>query len=249
MTQRMTSTSYVEGLDYSQYNEQHGITGPWLATSSYRPVDEFSASSQNVETASKTAFEPLIYENGSGYEAGPGRSSAFQTSFVYNWWLCILSVVVSILAMVAIVVLLAIADGSSLPRLPLSITVNTYISFFATIAKAAMLVPVAESISQLKWLWFRQARKLEDIQIFDDASRGPLGSIRLILRMKAIQFVAVGGLITVLSMLLDPFIQQIVSYPARSIEVGSASIGRAQAYDANLWIAICKSYPYHCYIL
>jgi hypothetical protein len=77
----------------------------------------------------------------------------------------------------AIVALLVIADGSSLPKLPLSITVNVYISFFVAIAKAAMPVAVSDSIGQLKWLWFLQPSALQNIQIFDEASRGPLVSI------------------------------------------------------------------------
>lgn len=72
--------------------------------------------------------------------------------FIYNWWLCIISVLISILALMAIIILLVIVDGKTLPKLPLSITVNTYISFCATIAKATMLFAVAESLSQLKWL-------------------------------------------------------------------------------------------------
>lgn len=78
--------------------------------------------------------------------------------------------------MIAVVALLMVADGSPLPKLPLSVTVNTYISFCIAIAKAAMLVPVAGSINQLKWLWFRQSKVLQDIQILDEASRGPLVS-------------------------------------------------------------------------
>jgi hypothetical protein len=33
---------------------------------------------------------------------------------------------------------------------------------------------------------------------------------------------------------MDPFTQQIVSYPSEQVEVGSASVGRAQGYDSNL---------------
>lgn len=73
--------------------------------------------------------------------------------FLYNWWLCIVSVISSVLALLAIVIILAFVDGRTLPRLPFNITVNTYISFFSTIAKATMLFAVAECLSQLKWLW------------------------------------------------------------------------------------------------
>jgi hypothetical protein len=33
---------------------------------------------------------------------------------------------------------------------------------------------------------------------------------------------------------MDPFAQQVVSYPSKQVEVGSASVGKAQGYDSNL---------------
>ena len=49
-----------------------------------------------------------------------------------------------------------------------------------TVAKAALLLPVAECISQLKWIYFQeQARTLEHIDLFDRASRGPFGALQL----------------------------------------------------------------------
>jgi len=44
-----------------------------------------------------------------------------------------------------------------------------------------MMVAVAAGISQQKWNWFsRRARVVKDLQVFDDASRGPWGSIKLV---------------------------------------------------------------------
>lgn len=187
---------------------------------------------------SKASIEPLIYDYSPTYpireHSGPPKWLSELWAFIYNWWLCIASLIVSLLALGAIVVFLALVDGRSLPKLPLSITVNTYVSFFGTITKASMLVAVAESISQLKWLWFRQPRTLEDIQTFDDASRGPLGAVQLLLKTKAMKLAALGSLITVLSLVMDPFAQQIVSYPTRSVVVNKATVGTAQTYDAGL---------------
>lgn len=58
-----------------------------------------------------------------------------------------------------------------------TLTVNGFVSLFATLSKAFMLVPVARSISQLKWLWFhRRYRPLIDLEDVDGASRGVMGS-------------------------------------------------------------------------
>jgi hypothetical protein len=224
---------------FSPYGPPHS-SGPWQQPPNPLFCDSSAPNSPSYFGApGKPQNEPLIYdhESDSPRQRGLLRSSP---SFIYNWWVCILSLFVSVSAIAAIVVLLLIVDGQTLPRLPLNITVNTYISFCSTLAKGTMLVAVNESISQLKWLWFRQPRTLQDIQVFDDASRGPMGAVRLIFRTKA-SLVALGSLVAVLALVMDPFAQQIVSYPSRSIYINSATVGRAQSYDAGLALKSCKA--------
>lgn len=187
----------------------------------------------------KQFIEPLIREYEPSFHR-PTRIPDRLAIFLYNWWLCIISIVTSILALAAIVILLAVVDNRTLPKLPLSITVNTYISFFATIAKATMLFAVAESLSQLKWLWFRQPRMLDEIQTFDDASRGPMGAVKLIIQTSAFHLATLGSLITILSLVMDPFAQQILSYPERIVQVGTARVTRAQAYNEQVDLSTCK---------
>lgn len=43
--------------------------------------------------------------------------------------------------------------------------------------------------------------------------------------------VGVGAIIMLLAIVMDPFAQQIVAYPTRKVDVGVASVGRAQSYD------------------
>ena len=40
-------------------------------------------------------------------------------------------------------------------------------------------------IGQLKWLWIKHARSLLDFVDFDIASRGPLGSLLLLVRLRS----------------------------------------------------------------
>lgn len=69
---------------------------------------------------------------------------------------------------------------------PFSLTVNAFLQIFTTMLRGAILMPVAQSISQLKYTWFTSSsRSLEDFGTFDDASRGIWGSLRLIWRQKA----------------------------------------------------------------
>jgi hypothetical protein len=196
--------------------------------------DAYPGSAAYFGAPPKPDYEPLIhdYESSGSTPQQRGPLKNFP-SFIYNWWICILSVFASLCAIVAIVGLLVLVDGKPIPSLPLQITVNTYVSFFAKIAEGTMLVAVNESISQLKWLWFREPRTLQDIQLFDDASRGPFGAVRLMIRTKT-GLIVLGGLVAVLALALDPFSQIIVSYPSRSVVKKTASVGRAQAYDSGL---------------
>lgn len=60
------------------------------------------------------------------------------------------------------------------------ITLNAFVAVFSAVAKAALILPVSEAIGQLKWIWFRDGRRLYDFHAFDNASRGPLGSVLLL---------------------------------------------------------------------
>ncbi len=87
---------------------------------------------------------------------------------------------VSLLSMVAIVLVLRLHEGRPLPTWPFSITINSLVSVFTTIMKATMLVPIAAGISQMKWHWFQQHHVLNDIEVYDEASRGPWGGLKLL---------------------------------------------------------------------
>ena len=167
---------------------------PWQQPPSPQFYDNSAPSSPYSNPPYKPQYEPVIHEGGfqTPQQRGPLRNFP---SFIYNWWLCILSVFISLCALAAIAGILFFVDGRPIPNLPLKITVNTYVSFFATVAKGTMLVAVNESISQLKWLWFREPRRLQDFQVFDDASRGPVGAVRLMFRTRA-GLIVLGSMVT-----------------------------------------------------
>ncbi|KAH8205659.1 hypothetical protein TruAng_000153 [Truncatella angustata] len=76
-------------------------------------------------------------------------------------------------------------DGQEPPRWVDGITLNTFIAFLASLAKLALMIPVIESLGQLKWIWFAsKPRALDDFQLFDQASRGGLGCIKLLIKLK-----------------------------------------------------------------
>ena len=62
----------------------------------------------------------------------------------------------NILCMVAVVVILTIIDSKPLKSWRSVIQPNTVRIVLATTAKSALQLPVAELISQLKWLYYRE---------------------------------------------------------------------------------------------
>ena len=82
-----------------------------------------------------------------------------------------------------------------------------------------MLLAATESIGQAKWLLFRkQSRNLADFKTIDEASRGPWGAFQLLYRFWDGRTIlaSAGAFIVLVSLAVDPFTQQILSYPSVS---------------------------------
>ncbi|VUC33406.1 unnamed protein product [Clonostachys rosea] len=121
----------------------------------------------------------------------------------------------AIVVFIALVVLLQFFDHQPRPYLPVGLTLNTLVALLATACRLMTAVPIEEGISQLKWNWMAaHQRPLHHLHKFDQASRGPIGSMRLIpiMRGKFIPLVST-GLIVLLSSLLTSFAtQSAISY-------------------------------------
>ena len=99
-----------------------------------------------------------------------------------DWWIGeLLAILLSMIALSAIICVLYMYDGHHQPTLPHNVSLNFIISTLATVSKSSLLFAVASALGQYKWLWmFSKQRRLRDLQVFDDASRGPLGASRLL---------------------------------------------------------------------
>lgn len=110
------------------------------------------------------------------------------------------------------------------------------------------MLSVGACVSQIKWVYFKKApHSLYDLQTFDDASRGPLGAMELITRLSPKDIITDrstgagwafwASVLTILALALDPFAQQILSFPLRTVPSdgrGEALVAAAQIYDTNM---------------
>ena len=108
---------------------------------------------------------------------------AFTGQFLKNkaWLWELMALIISITSLLAIVVTVGIHHGKPPPVYPLGITINAVVAIYSTILKTTMVYCASESISQSKWIWFsRQPRSLADLEVYDQASRGPWGALILL---------------------------------------------------------------------
>ncbi|KAF2732771.1 hypothetical protein EJ04DRAFT_578178 [Polyplosphaeria fusca] len=136
---------------------------------------------------------------------------------VKRWLMEIISWTLSALCMTGIIIVLCFHQQRPLPRWPLGLTLNALISILAKAASAALLLPVSEALGQLKWNWFKsknkESKKMWDFELFDNASRGPWGSVVLLFRTKGRSLAALGAAVTIFALAMDPFFQQVVGFP------------------------------------
>ena len=106
--------------------------------------------------------------------------------------------ILSLAAFTALLCVLGPLDGS-LERRWGPLTLNTVNAILSTTISSSLLAFVGPAMSQHLWNSFSQSRKAEtganirpahDLRTFDEASRGPLGSVKLLLRLG---FTYVGG--------------------------------------------------------
>jgi hypothetical protein len=141
-----------------------------------------------VSSRKETATESIVILNETKATTNdkPNHESQAAQIFTNGWGKEVLGWIVSAVSVVAIVAILAAFNHRSLPQWPYQITLNTLISIFSQISSTALLGPLSECVSQLKWLWFtRRSQHLGDFQDFDSASRGPWSSLLLIWKTRA----------------------------------------------------------------
>jgi hypothetical protein len=84
------------------------------------------------------------------------RQSISTTSklFTESWIIELLGCALAAIAMIGIVVTLKIYDNKRLSHWHFPISLNTLVAVLSQITQMALMVPITNCISQLKWLWF-----------------------------------------------------------------------------------------------
>lgn len=114
---------------------------------------------------------------GEGTDQQQCKQSWSWSSKVNDYWVWeALFCTGSLIALMAVIVLLRLYDGKSLPEWPYGITINSVLSWITQILTSCIVGAAAPCLSQSKWIHFSTGyRPLAEMDTYDWASRGPLG--------------------------------------------------------------------------
>jgi hypothetical protein len=132
---------------------------------------------------------------------------------------------------------LAVQNGKPLPQWPLSVTINSLLTFHIYVVKAAMLFIIDSTITQCQWLWFDKERPLYDAVQYNEAVNDLLPSVLIFLnefwRFRR-PLTTFGIFILLFSNLIDFFVQQLVQYTDCEIVIANTTLPRTRFYHPKM---------------
>ncbi|KXX82901.1 hypothetical protein MMYC01_200620 [Madurella mycetomatis] len=233
---------HYEDLDYfrpapeSEPKDESQIDGGVPRADTFPPIPEGMnrlRARRSWDRQRKRRRKKMASDAGTGDGWGGGGRLGAAWQYCAHWLPEISCCLLSLGLFAAIIAVLRLYDGRGLPDWPLTVSLNTVVAFLTAMCQVALIVPLTEGLSQLKWNSFaRGERPLADFQTFEDAKRGPVGSARLLYKRKgrALGMSAATALLT--AFLISPLTQGAITYPTRSFEAGSgtATVARSESY-------------------
>jgi hypothetical protein len=154
------------------------------------------------------------------------KQSAWYTR--HGWLLEILSMIASLCCTLALAFLLFKVQDKPYENWKFYVGLNPTISTLTTVARGTLLLSASACLSQGKWLHFVKQSQLHALDVFDQASRGPLGALNIIIKTNTyLGLPTLAAAITVLALAIGPFAQQVVDYDQGSIPTQ----GQSASYD------------------
>ncbi|KAI5815283.1 hypothetical protein BZA77DRAFT_316143 [Pyronema omphalodes] len=142
------------------------------------------------------------------------------------------SLLISASCLVIIATTLNFYTNSELPTWGEGIAIHSYTAWLSVLAKLALIIPLAECISQAKFRLFTQGRrKLSDLDLADAASRDSLGALGWLFRFRSGFLLHFGAALMVVSLAWDPAMQHLIRPTMSSIPDRNATASLAVNQD------------------
>lgn len=91
----------------------------------------------------------------------------------------------SLVCFIAIIAVLAVCNDKPLPKLQFGATPAAIIGLLSTLFQTGVMVSVSAVIGQMKWIETLRKKPMIHFRVMDEASRGVLGSLKLLAYRKA----------------------------------------------------------------
>ncbi|OTA93759.1 hypothetical protein M434DRAFT_72607 [Hypoxylon sp. CO27-5] len=151
----------------------------------------------------------------------------------WNWELGAL--VLSFSALATLVAILIYIDSRPLDQWNSTLSLNTLVSGLGAVSRTSLGFVISSCLGQVKWNWFKKRPdNLIAFDRFDDASRGPWGSLWLIIWLRASHWVTIGAIVTIILMGFEPFLQAVISFSGQkdpSLDSSRTQLGRSETID------------------
>ncbi|KAI1474230.1 hypothetical protein F4774DRAFT_342965 [Daldinia eschscholtzii] len=176
---------------------------------------------RNQSTDSQRPHDSSLEDNKPG-QSNNAYGSAWLRIF-RAWKFQLLASLVCSSSLVGLAIIAANFSEHPLSDWPLAfISINGIVAILTALLKGPLMVLIADSISQAKWLWFTRegqaGRQLIDLELIDNASRGPWGSfIWLYNYPLGLHFISFGALLTTLVVGVDVFSQLLITTEGRAV--------------------------------
>lgn len=158
------TTAFLSDFDMRHEPEQAGSRGH----ESPRPVSQIDSRNPVSHPSLKTPKDGL-------------SRSRQQKSLYHSWQLEVAAALLSVSALLGIILLLPFYAGRPVSSWTFFLSINTVIAILGTTSRATLAFVASAALAQEKWNWFRSHdENIIAFDRFDEASKGPWGSARLL---------------------------------------------------------------------
>ncbi|KAI1621463.1 hypothetical protein EDD37DRAFT_117274 [Exophiala viscosa] len=201
------AAQYVPVFSHDEHHQAAGINEVEIQRKNQR-LSGTQLSSLHIDDDERNLTSSQTVD---GTSTPPKESLA---SILHDHWLWELaSLFLSTAALAAVVVLLIYWGGKPLFQWSSSISLNTFVSTLGTAHKSGLALFIGACLGQQKWNWFHQhTDRLEVLETFAEASRGPWGSTKLIYQLLPRWNLShLACLVLLISLTFDAFLQATIS--------------------------------------
>lgn len=166
------------------------MRNPFVGLLTYQDTSPFpsSPSASEVTCENRATESAVELDEFWPQDHNPNSETSLRASVGRAETWCIAEILCLLLAvgcLVGIAVVLHIHNGQPLSSWTFYLSLNTLVSTLGTVARTSMLFATSAALGQGKWTWFRKkTSSFATFNLLDDASRGPLGSLKLLFYLR-----------------------------------------------------------------